>query len=34
MKTFKNNIKYILGIAGLSAVLSLSLNSCTKLDPK
>src|SRR5690606_37897317 len=34
MKTIKNNIKYILGMAGLASVLSLSLNSCTKLDPK
>lgn len=34
MKTFKNNIKYILGMAGLAAVLLLSMNSCTKLDPK
>lgn len=34
MKTIKSNIKYILGVAGLASILTGSLQSCTKLEPK
>ncbi|MFU1857153.1 RagB/SusD family nutrient uptake outer membrane protein [Sphingobacterium sp. NGMCC 1.201703] len=34
MKTIKSNFKYILGLAGLASILTGSLQSCTKLEPK
>jgi len=34
MNKIKTNIKYMLGIAGLASILTGSLQSCTKLEPK